>query len=252
MNEKPEEINEKLDKILSDLPKKESSQIKVVELLENLLIPILLGVLAFITSDAGNKISKSQLELAKSQENRQVEESKSNLQIKYIELFYSDITSGEIQKQKNALSLLTLISTNQADPLLKWASTFVKPEAKGQIDIARNEINSRIVSILSNYEIMIYFLENNQDLLKSAQEIKQKLVDYGLTENQVRLEKKDDSFFQNLGYPTGYEIRYDQGIEDKEAELLESILTGALPSKQFIKRGIGSGTKNSISIFFVK
>lgn len=255
MSEQLDELNEKLDKILSNLSKKDSS-IKKLDILEKLLIPVLLGFLAFITNRAGNQISaaqlelsKAQLKLAEAQNVRQESEAKNNLQTKYIELFYKEISSQDAKKQEYALSFLKLISPDAATPLLSWAAIYVKPEVKPQINAAKNEINFRI---LSSYEIILYFLENNQDLLKSAQDIKQSLVKYGLRENQIKLDQKDDAFFQKLGYPTGYEIRYDRGSEDNAAQLLENILKSAYPSKQFVKRGIGSSTKNSISIFFIQ
>ena len=105
MNQNPEDIKEKLDKILNILSAKESPKIKILEVLEKLLIPILLGVLTFVTSEAGFRISQSQLKLAESQEQRQKDEAKNNLQIKYIELFYNDITSGDNKKRSNAVQL---------------------------------------------------------------------------------------------------------------------------------------------------
>jgi hypothetical protein len=256
MSEESDNLNEKLDKILSKLPKENLSKTKILEVLEKLLIPVLLGILAFITNRAGNQISEAQLELSRSQlklaeaqNARQESEARSNLQTKYIELFYKEISSQDAKKQEYALSFLKLISPDVAAPLLGWATIYVKPEVQPQVNTARNEINSRI---LSSYEIVLYFPENNQDSLKSAQDIKRSLLEYGLGENQVKLEKKDDTFFQRLGYPKGYEIRYDKGSEEDAAQLLESILKRAYPSKQFVKLGIGSGTMNSISIFFTQ
>jgi hypothetical protein len=256
MSEESDHLNEKLDKILSKLPKEDSSKANILEVLEKLLIPILLGILAFITNRAGNqiseaqlKLSESQLALAKAQNTRQESEAKSNLQTKYIELFYKDISSEDAKKQEYALSFLKLISPDVAAPLLSWATTYVKPEVKSQVNTARNEISSRI---LSSYEIVLYFPENNQDSLKSAQDIKRILIEYGLGENQIKLEKRDETFFQRLGYPKGYEIRYDKGSEEDAAQLLENILKMAYPSKQFVKLGIGSGTINSMSIFFTQ
>jgi hypothetical protein len=71
-------------------------------------------------------------------------------------------------------------------------------------------------------------------------------------ECDLTLNQKDKSFFQRLGYPTAYEVRYDPGVENNAAELLTTILKESYPSKQFVKRPIGSGTKDSISIFFTE
>lgn len=256
MSENSDNLNKKLDEILNKLSKDNSSNLKPLEILEKLLIPVLLGILAFATNHAGNQISEAQLELSRSQlklaeaqNARQDSESKSNLQAKYIELFYKDISSQDVEKQKSALSFLKLISSEAAAPLLDWATINVKTEVESQVKTARREINSRI---LSDYKIVIFFPENNEKLLQTAQSIKQSLVDYGLVENQVGLEEKNAAFFNSLGYPKGYEIRYDSGKEDEAAKLLENILKKSYPSKQFIRLGIGSGTIKSISIFFVQ
>jgi hypothetical protein len=257
MNQNPEDIKEKLDKILNILSAKESPKIKILEVLEKLLIPILLGVLTFVTSEAGFRISQSQLKLAESQEQRQKDEAKNNLQIKYIELFYNDITSGDNKKRSNAVQLAKKLISDEANPLLSWASTIqdIKEDPKlvSDINAAKIEVDRRddFRNRLKDYKIVIYFPQNDQKLWDSAQEIKQKLVGNGLSQSQVNLESRNDDFFKNLGYPNDYEIRYDKGLENDEAEILENFLTKSLPSKKFVKRDIGSGTKNSISIFFI-
>jgi len=258
MNQNSEDINEKLDKILNILTTKESPKIKIFEVLEKLLIPILLGLLALATNQAGIKISESQFELAKSQEQRQKDEAKNNLQIKYVEIFYNDITSGDTKKQNSAVQLARKLISDEASPLLSWAATIqnVKTDEKlvSDINAAKIEIDRRdnFHNKFKAYKIVFYFPQNNQISLDSAQEIKQKLVEYGLSQSQVVLESKDDDYFKELFYLSDYEIRYDEGSENDEAELLENFLTKSLPLKKFIKRNIGSGTKNSISIFFVK
>ena len=118
--------------------------------------------------------------------------------------------------------------------------------------LVNKEINAQIISVLKNYEIVLYFLKDQRDLLETAEDIKKKLIDYGLRENKITLNKKDKSFFQQLGYPTAYEVRYDPGVENNAADLLTTILKESNPSKQFVKRPIGSGTKNSLSIFFTE
>jgi hypothetical protein len=244
MTEQFDDLSKKIDQILNLLSQKESSKTKLVDFAEKLFIPIALGVLAFITSQAGNQISTAQLKLAEAQNARQVIEAKDNLQTKYIELFYKDISSQDLKKQSAALSLLRLIQPEIAKPLLDWASLNVKS--------IRKEINAQILSVLRNYEIVLYFSGNQPNLLTTAKNIQQSLIKYGLRENKITLNQKDKSFFQRLGYPTAYEVRYDPGVENNAAELLTTILKESYPSKQFVKRPIGSGTKDSISIFFTE
>ncbi|HAC63424.1 MAG TPA: hypothetical protein DCF68_07755 [Cyanothece sp. UBA12306] len=58
---------EKLDKILSIVSKEKSLTTKILEFSDKLFVPILLGILTYVTSVAGNKISEAQNEIAKSQ-----------------------------------------------------------------------------------------------------------------------------------------------------------------------------------------
>ncbi|MEH2442896.1 hypothetical protein [Nostoc sp.] len=252
MDDKINELTKKLDEVLRLLPPKDSSKTKILEFAEKLFIPVSLGILAFITSQAGNQISSAQLRLAEAQNNRQAIEAKDNLQTKYIELFYRDISSQDLKKQSAALSLLKLIQPEISKPLLDWASLNVKEELKAETRSIGKEINARIISVLSDYKIMLYFPNSKQNVSETAKNIQQTLVKYGLRENNIILNEKDNDFFQRLGYPTAYEVRYDPGVEDNPAELLISILKESYPSKQFTKRPIGSNTKNSISIFFIE
>ena len=209
MNQNPEDIKEKLDKILNILSAKESPQIKILEVLEKLLIPILLGVLTFVTSEAGFRISQSQLKLAESQEQRQKDEAKNNLQIKYIELFYNDITSGDNKKRSNAVQLAKKLISDEANPLLSWASTIqdIKEDPKlvSDINAAKIEVDRRddFRNRLKDYKIVIYFPQNDQKLWDSAQEIKRKLVGNGLSQSQVNLESRNDDFFKTLVWTNG-------------------------------------------------
>ncbi|ALF52025.1 hypothetical protein ACX27_02820 [Nostoc piscinale CENA21] len=252
--------DEKIDKIIahlnhleSQIKPKESKFSKVVETVEKLMIPIALGVLAFITSQAANQISQAQLELAQSQSASQDAEFKDNLQVKYIEIFYRDMSSTDKTKKKSALSLLTLMKPEIAKPLLDWAKLNIPEELQGDAKSVAKNINNEIVNILGKYMINIYYINNDSSLSNVAQNIKDALTKYGLKADRIVLNNKGEDFFRALGYPTAYEIRYDPGSEDNAAELLTKVLQeNYSASKPFIKRPIGSGTKNSISIFLSK
>lgn len=63
--------------------------------LEKLLVPVFIGVLAFFTASSGNKISKQQTQWIEFQNARDAEDSKRQMELKYLELFYQDISSTD-------------------------------------------------------------------------------------------------------------------------------------------------------------
>jgi len=64
---------------------------KTIELIEKLLVPIILGVLVFITNHKSNEILYQQTQLDKNHYQRSHNNKERQLELKYLELFYSDI-----------------------------------------------------------------------------------------------------------------------------------------------------------------
>jgi hypothetical protein len=104
--------------------------------------------------------------------------------------------------------------------------------------------------ILSHVKIGIYFYKDTPELSKMGHDIRNKLIQYGLKEGNIQLYGKDYSGFKELVSPKGYEIRYEPGYEDIEANLIQNILKEVFPSENFVKQPVGTGTTpNFISIF---
>ncbi|MCW5315802.1 hypothetical protein GTQ43_18880 [Nostoc sp. KVJ3] len=251
--QKLEEILTRLEKLELHSQQKKSKLSEMLEVLEKLLLPLTLGILAFVTNKASVDISKDQFRLADKQSReqleRQKEENRTNVQQKYIELFYEDIKSDNPKTQIKALSLLTLMDLEVGKKIADWVNTLksTTPEVRKEAAIVSTDINK--FGRLNTYKINIYPENNKQNLLEAANQIKTKLIEYGFRTEQIDVKQETESFFERLGKPKGYEIRYDLGNEEEEAKKLESILKEVYPSQNFIKLPIGSNSRNSMSIF---
>ncbi|MDJ0618341.1 MAG: hypothetical protein QNJ63_16605 [Calothrix sp. MO_192.B10] len=246
MSGQPYGNDQKIDKILDILSKKKSLTTKFLEFSEKLFIPILLGILAFITSQAGNKISKTQTEIALSQLEMAKSQYKANLQVKYIELFYQDITSQNVQKQRDALSFLELIELDEADPLVEWAENRVKPEVKPQLEEARQNIVSRQQRVqdlqkVNDYKIQIFYNEKRPEQRRIAVEIKNALKN---AEVRSVIEVKPQ-----LDKASSDQIRYFPKDESEVAKALKRILDTTYPKRSFNLQEVYTPSKGAVSIF---
>jgi len=162
-------ILEKIGSIKDNIPSKPSFFQKLFVVLEKIMIPVLLGILALIATLSSNKIVESQknasirianaqLELAKEQESRRAQESNQLVQIKLIELFYKDISATEESRQLQAISLLKLMDINLAEKLGRWAQTnqnispIVQKRAEETTSELLKDTSKDIISTLRNEE----------------------------------------------------------------------------------------------------
>ena len=109
MEDSSKEILARLRVIDEKLLHKETRYRRLLRLTEILVIPVMLGVLAFVTSQASNRISASHLELAEQQSKAREDEFNAALQAKYLELFHRDISSGKPGVQRSTLGLLRIM-----------------------------------------------------------------------------------------------------------------------------------------------
>ncbi|MBO9881201.1 hypothetical protein [Xanthomonas sp. D-109] len=121
-------MEDKLDRLLSDVARlKQALQTRktpaerAFRLLEKMLAPLAMAVLAFYGNAAADKISAGQLALAKLSVEDKNREFARSLQSKYVELFYADITSDDPVRQGHALGLLRLMDP----PLALQLAAFV-------------------------------------------------------------------------------------------------------------------------------
>ena len=242
MNQKTDEYDIKLDKILDILSKKKSLITKIIEFSEKLFIPIFLGILAYVTSQAGNKISEAQNEIARSQLRLAKAQNTENLQAKYIELFYQEIASQDVQKQRYALSFLKVIELDAASPLLDWAENNVEPGAKPQVNAARKDVISRLrLQELNKYKVQIFFNENRAEQKEISLEIQNALRNAGV---RSIIEVKPQ-----LDRASSDQIRYFPENETEVAKTLQDILNNIYTRRKFNLQKVNTPSPGSVSIF---
>ena len=113
--------------------------------LEKLIVPVFLGILAFYTARSGNKISQQQTQLIEFQNAKDAEDSKRQLELKYLELFYQDISSTDPDKQTKAIGLLSLMNPELGQQLSNWVKEYVtlNPQSKARIERLDNRLSGK-------------------------------------------------------------------------------------------------------------
>ncbi len=215
---------------------------------ERLIIPIMLGLLAFVANNASNRISESQLKLAEEESARRVTEFQAQIQVELLKIFYRDITSGDSTKQTDAILLLQSMDDKLATTFAGFVErkSSIPPEIRSQATQIRRSIET--LAPLSGYKIGIYPLPASVELKSLALDISDKFRQKGFKGN-IQIYDKDISFFHKVVMPNGYEIRYEQGDEDDQADLMQSLLEEFYPGEQFKKQTVTNRTRGFISIF---
>src|SRR5438128_2917760 len=93
-----------------------------------LLVPLALGLLALVEHRGAQRIANAQLDLSRQGEQRQRDQVRVDTDLKYMELFYQDIRSGDPVKQRGALALLELMNSELGQTLAAWAERNAKTE----------------------------------------------------------------------------------------------------------------------------
>lgn len=114
-------------------------------ILEKLIVPAFLGLLAFYTASSGNKISKQQTQLIEFQNAKDAEDSRRQLELKYLELFYEDISSADPEKQTKAIGLLSLMNPGLGQQLSNWVKEYVTlmPQSRARIERFDNSLSGK-------------------------------------------------------------------------------------------------------------
>jgi hypothetical protein len=117
--------------------------LKFFTALEKLIVPLFLGILAFYTASSGNKISQQQTQMIEFQNARDAEDSKRQLELKYLELFYQDISSADPDKQTKAIGLLSLMNPDLGQQLSNWVKEYVilMPQSRARIERLDNQLS---------------------------------------------------------------------------------------------------------------
>ena len=212
-----------------------------IEIIGRLLVPLALGILVYIANQTANKIAESQYNSAQ-------QEKETNLELKYLEIFYQEISSKDLSRQRMALAILRAMQPNLA---LKLAAAVSQDKSK------QEEIRTEAESIrkdiekfgqVNRYKIGIYFPKDRDDLRKIALKLKEGLINQGIR-SIIQLYEKDNSFFRRVGFPKGFEVRFEEPYEDEVADQLVNLLSEIYPTRKFSKRTVRNRTVNFISVF---
>jgi hypothetical protein len=219
-----------------------------MHLLEKLVIPVALGFLTWVGTQAATRISEGQLQLAQSAAESQRIEARREMQAKYIEIFYKDLNSGNPTNQMNAIRLVRLFDTDLAQSLLGLVSA--TPGVSQAVVAKANEAKRQVetIAVLNGYKIGIYFPSQDPSVLPTVLKVEERLRDAGFN-GIVQKYPSDASFFEKVNAPNGLEVRFEPGIEDEAAEALLTIVRTANAKNRWSKRQVGSRTPNFISVF---
>lgn len=254
MEEKIDLLASEITKLRSDLkdmtqktPSKLYKYERLLTILEKLILPAILGLLAWFGSQAATQISEAQLQLAHSSVENQNNEAKRAIQVKFIEIFYKDFNSGNPSSQMNAIRLVKLLDAKLAQDLLTLVAT--TPGVTEEVVEKANEAKRYVetISPLNGYKIGIYFPIKDSSAELFAHKISNRIKASGFM-GPLEIYPKDHSFFEKINYPRGLEVRYESGIEDEAAESLLALVRSLDNSDSWSARPVSSRTRNFISV----
>lgn len=219
---------------------KSNSQKSTLEILlsifEKLVIPLLLVFIGY-----------QQIKLNDLQEKRISEQSKSELEIKYLELFYQDITSKD--KQVKSIGLLSIMNEDLALKLVKnmvLSNEEIPNEIKDKIPMELK--NRAIIQSLNNYTIE-FFYEQEPKKIKSFEQISNLLNRSGF-KGVIKKTNLTDEFKLRLGLEKEHncQIRFDPQNETDFAIYLKDQIGKVYNNNNKVLKIVGRESPNYISI----
>lgn len=212
------------------------------EIAEKILIPLALVLLAA----SQVKVAREQVRVAELQLERQTSEASSNLQLKYIELFYHDLADPDPRKRETGIALLAAMQPNIAQIVTRvvFADPLSTPKLKEQASATL--LNAQRFGALVNYRIVIYFPKAHGS---DAEAIQKRLTEFHFP-NKIELRERDGNFLTDAAR-YGYHVRYEETYEGEAAENLLRLLPECLPGHSFKPvRVIGkTSSDGAITIF---
>lgn len=242
-------ILSEIKEIKENINKKRDSGLEIFfKIVEKLLIPILICVVAFIGSNATTAISEGQLALAQTTAEDRKEEFRRTMQAKYFEIFYKDLNSGEQKNQLNAIRLVRLVDADLGQRLLDLvvSTPGVSATVIAKVDEVKRDLE--IVRPLIGYKVYVYYYEGSIQSKGNAQILYDSIQKSGFN-GTVQLKPADENFFRKYDPPKTIEIRYEEKYESEAANSLYAILSSKIPSNNIIKAIVKNRTENFISIF---
>ena len=114
MNEHQKEVIDRLQKIDRSLGARGSLRSRIFSALEKLVVPIFLGALAFIVSDASNQIAEDQTKVAEEGLALQKWQAEETIDAKYAEIYFNMLADDDPRVCRQALNVLSALSKGKA------------------------------------------------------------------------------------------------------------------------------------------
>ena len=250
VDQDPSDLRRRLEAVEAELSSRRASRPRLLELGDKLLIPLAVAVLAFATDCASRRTAEGQLALAKAIEDRQAAEAAEARQLKYVELFYHDISDPTPAKQMAAASLLSVLKPEYSRPLLRVieSNPAVRSEVRQQA-IGLVAVSTRFGPLI-NYRLAFFYPEADAASVSAARSIQAALARERFP-GEIALRPSSAAAIQERGAPIGNEIRFDRYYEEDAARELQQIFKAYLPSAPFTLVPTDYGrTDNYMSVFF--
>lgn len=205
---------------------------KIIDAASKILIPIVLGIIAWNQNNFS-------IELQKAQQQR-------DTQLKLIEITWNSLI-GDNERSKNIS--LSLLRSVDAEIAVSIASAISQDTTQ---NIVRRQQAAQIAadfsySILEGTKIDIYYLDGSNEADALFDKISGTIQQLDL-DNKIIRAKKPLSWVKSVGNPRNNEIRYYAATEEKIAEALAAVLNSAHPNDNFQLRPVRTKTPGTVAI----
>jgi hypothetical protein len=224
-------------------------------LIEKLVLPLALALIAYFAKVASDDIAAAQVEVARANvriaeaaEKRAATTAVESRQLKYLELFYRDLRDRDATNQQASLSLLYVLEPTVARSVAKAvvASPATPPALRQQVNTLINDMER--FGPLINYRLVIYHPPTDPSV---ALQLVSNLRRLGF-KGDIRTDAKPESFAGDHRQ-SGYHFRYDKVYEAAAAEYLRKVLPECLPGEKFSELHVtGARTDGALTVFLYK
>ncbi|MDT0608019.1 tetratricopeptide repeat protein [Croceitalea rosinachiae] len=167
---------------------------KALKIAEKLLLPTILAIFVINSRETNNELISKQTELLAIQNKINEKYGQGQLDVKYLELFYIDMTSMDEEKKTASLGLLQVMNPELAKDLSAWTKNNITLDSAGIKKI--NELDINIAQKQSNSLKEQGISLHRQGKFRSAIEIYRQALE---------LNPKDYELYEYFGH-TNYKI----------------------------------------------
>jgi hypothetical protein len=246
-----EDIERRLERLESLHLAKPRRDVTWFNVLAKLLLPASIAGLGLLANSASNKIQAGHLALARAQEQRQAQESRTALHLRYLDLVYADLKSNDPETQTSALGLLIGVDPEIGLTLARAVANNPGTGAKVRDSASRVARAIERYEALAAYKIGIYLDRENKALDEMAVALQERFRQDGFP-GRVQIYRRTSEQLRSLGLAAANEIRYDEPFESEAAGRLQLLLSEFQPDGAYHLVPASTPTPRFVSIFLVK